>query len=486
VVQASSLPEKGWTFSTKGESQGVPASGHASSKPIFLVPPGDSPMSLWSRSNRLLHRRGRSINLGSPSTATLELRTLLSATAVITWQMAPQIARDPAHGDQPDLPNTYDYVNPPSGYEVLLSAAHSKGILPSTTFAWIVTSSSGQSTPLTGEYPTIDLQQGAYTVTITAAGLRHSSTPVTTTTSIQVKDVLIVSIGDSYASGEGDPVVHGIIDPEWAYSPNAAMKTQNADAHRSTVAAPAQFALELQKTHPHEAVTFVSVADSGASIPDGILGPMQSIGDSYVQLPAQLAELQTIIGSHPIDLLTVSIGGNDVGFASIIEDLIENTDTDGYPSLASIQATFDNDLAMLPTEYSELNASIKTILHPDQVMITDYPDITRNQHGNPAEFYGVLDIPLITKADAKFASQEIVAPLNATIATAAATNNWTLVNGFNKDFLTHGYPSSNPWINTIDASEEAEGSTDGSFHPNALGHLDIAKYLLEAYLKNPT
>jgi GDSL-like Lipase/Acylhydrolase family len=444
-------------------------------------------MSYRSASIRLSRRSRRSFSLGHASTATLELRTLLSATAVITWQMAPQISRDPAHGNQPDLPNTFNYVNPPNGYEVLLSAAHTKGIQPSTTFAWTVTNSSGQSTPLTGEFPTIDLQQGAYTVTLTATDLKRSTGPVSTTTGIQVKDVLIVSIGDSYASGEGDPDVPGYFDPEWAYSPNSAMETENADAHRSTVAAPAQFALQLQATHPHEAVTFVSVADSGASIPNGILGPMQSIGDSSVQLPAELYELQSIIGSHPIDLLTVSVGGNDVGFASIIEDLVENTYTYGsYPSLASIQATFDNDLAMLPTEYTELSASINTILHPDQVMITEYPDITRNQHGNPAEFYGALGVPLITKADAVFASKEILAPLNAAIATAATTNHWTLVNGFEKDFLTHGYPSTDPWINTIDASEEAEGSDDGAFHPNATGHLDIAKYLLKAYLKNPT
>ena len=44
----------------------------------------------------------------------LEVRSLLSSVAVIRWQMTPQIALDPAHGDQPDLPNTPAYVNPPA------------------------------------------------------------------------------------------------------------------------------------------------------------------------------------------------------------------------------------------------------------------------------------------------------------------------------------------------------------------------------------
>ena len=49
---------------------------------------------------------------------------------------------------------------------------------------------------------------------------------------------------------------------------------QNADAHRSTISGPAGFALALQEENPHEAVTFVSVANSVASISQGLLGPM--------------------------------------------------------------------------------------------------------------------------------------------------------------------------------------------------------------------
>jgi hypothetical protein len=393
--------------------------------------------------------------------------------------MAPQIFRDPNNGNQPDLPNTPAYVNPPNGYEVLLTASHSKGIQPKTTFAWTVTSSTGQSTPLTGERPTLDLQQGAYTVQLTETGLRGNPNPVVITTIIQVKDVLIVSIGDSYASGEGDPDVHGVLEPQWAYSPDPAMELQNADAHRSTVAAPAQFALALQQKNPHEAVTFVSVADSGASIPDGVLGPMTSIGDSSVQLPAQMTELQSIIGTRHIDVLTVSVGGDDVYFSTLIENLIDNT-YEGSPTLPQVQQSFDQSLAALPQHYAELAQSIAAF-NPGQVMITDYPDLTRNQHGKPAELYGPLDIPLISKADAQFASTQLLPPLDAAVAAAASTYNWTLVSGFNNDFLTHGYPSTKPWINTVTASLEAEGSRDGTLHPNATGQLDIAKYLLAAY-----
>jgi len=275
-------------------------------------------------------------------------------------------------------------------------------------------------------------------------------------------------------------VVPGVFEPEWAYSPDPAMNTENANAHRSTIAAPAQFALELQESNPHEAVTFVSVANSGASIPVGVLGPMPSIGDSSYELPAEITELKQIIGTQHIDVLTVTVGGNDIGFTSVVEDLIDNTYF-GSPSLKTILKDYNTGLKQLPQHFAELARAIQS-LDPGQVLVTGYPDITRNQNGKVAEIYGPLDIPLISKADAQFASQKIIPPLNAVIASAASKYHWTLVTGISADFLTHGYPSTTPWIRTLGQSLEMQGNDDGAFHPNAAGHLDIAKHFLSTYL----
>lgn len=259
------------------------------------------------------------------------------------------------------------------------------------------------------------------------------------------------------------------------------MNTENADAHRSTIAGAAQFALQLQQSNPHEAVTFVSVAASGASIPDGILGPMPSIGDPTFMLPAQISELEQIIGSRHIDVLTVTVGGDDIGFTPIIQNLISNTYS-GTPTLQAIQSQFDTALGQLPAHYAALDQAIQT-LAPSQVLITQYPDITRNQKGQPATIFDGL-ILIISKADDQFAAEQIIPPLNAAIASAASTYNWTLVTGLTTDFRTHGYPSTSSWIRSVPASLAMEGSVDGSFHPNALGHLDIARHLLAAYKTN--
>ena len=411
----------------------------------------------------------------------LEGRAMLASMAVIQWQMAPRLVADPAHGNVPDLPNTSTYVNPAGGFEVLLDASHSTGIRPTTTFAWTVTNAKGQATRLVGEDPDVGLPQGQYKVKLQATGLAGANKPITATSSIRVKDLLVVSIGDSYASGEGNPVVPGIISPEWAYSPDPAMNAQNADAHRSTIAGPAQFALQREQANPYTSVTFVSVANSGASINEGVLGPMPSIGDPSVQLPAEIAELKQIIGKRHIDVLTISVGGNDIGFSTQITNLIENTYTDGYyPTLATIQTQVNAQLAKLPNRYARLGQAIDG-LNPGQVMITEYPDITRNQQGNVAEIVGPLDIPLISQADAQFASTNIIAPLDAAVMAGARANGWTYVSGISAAFRTHGYPSTTSWVRQLGDSIVMQGDADGTFHPNAAGHLAIARRLIATY-----
>jgi lysophospholipase L1-like esterase len=256
------------------------------------------------------------------------------------------------------------------------------------------------------------------------------------------------------------------------------MNLQNADAHRSTISGPAEFALELQEENPHEAVTFVSVANSGATISQGLLGPMPSVGNPSVQLPAEIAEVKQIIGNRPIDVLTLSVGANDIGFASDVENLIDNT-SKGSPSLATIQSTVNSGLKALPGLYSELNTAIKG-LDASEVLVTDYPDQTRNQNGVVSSIPGPPGTTLISTSDAQFVSQTIAIPLNNAISAAAKANHWTFVDIF-PAFSTHGYPSTDTWIRQLGQSLEIEGSVDGFFHPNAIGERAIAQLLLAAY-----
>jgi hypothetical protein len=90
------------------------------------------------RLNTESSRRRRTFCPWNSKVETLEIRSLLSSAAVIQWSMLPQITRDPVRGNQPELPHTSAYVNPPNGYSVLLDASHSVGIRPTKTFSWTI------------------------------------------------------------------------------------------------------------------------------------------------------------------------------------------------------------------------------------------------------------------------------------------------------------------------------------------------------------
>ena len=433
---------------------------------------------LTDRSNR--HRASAPHRRLTLSIEVMETRQLLTTAAVISWKMAPQIAPDSAHGNAPDLPNTSAYVNPAGGYQVLLDASKTPGIQPTSTYTWTVSAAGQAVATVQGEEASVSLPEGPYTVQLTVNGVVGADTTAVASEDIVVKDVLIVAMGDSYASGEGNPVVDGLYfvkSAQWAYSPDAAMNLQNAKAHRSTLAAPAQFALALQNSNPHEAVTFVSVANSGAQINKGLLGPMVSNVDSTYTLPSQVDEVRQIVGTHPIDVLTVSIGGNDIGFSTRLTELASTAV--GKTTLSHIQTQLNTDLAVLPQRYAALGQAIRG-LAPGKVLITEYPDPTRNQQGHyaPVRFAGIA---AISKANVQFANQKILTPLNQAIDTAAAANGWTAVGGLDAAFRTHGYSSTRSWFQSVGNSLKYEATTIGAFHPNMKGQQAIANRLLAVY-----
>ncbi len=119
-------------------------------------------------------------------------------------------------------------------------------------------------------------------------------------------------------------------------------------------------------------------------------------------------------------------------------------------------------------------------LRAGKVLITDYPDQTRNQNGVVSSIAGPPGATLFNLSDAQFFSASIAIPLNNAIAAAATANHWKFVDIFNA-FLTHGYPSTDTWIRQYDQSLALEGNRDGFFHPNAVGEQAIAQQLLAAY-----
>jgi hypothetical protein len=100
-------------------------------------------------------------------------------------------------------------------------------------------------------------------------------------------------------------------------------------AHRSTLAWPAQLAWQIEDTDPTSSVTFIFLAATGATISKGLLGEHSasnqewtSVADLARKLPPQLDEVKALLAGREIDLLTISIRGNDLGFSSLVAALV--------------------------------------------------------------------------------------------------------------------------------------------------------------------
>jgi lysophospholipase L1-like esterase len=420
----------------------------------------------------------------------LEPRRLM-ARAAFDWSMPDRFGLDENGDGRIDLPNTAAYAEPglfEDRYTVNFQAPTERpNGVDIVDYAWTVYSSGrrGFDLPtrnLTGAAPTAELVESTYRVTLftlDAAGVGKFVQK-----KIVVSDVLVVSLGDSYASGEGNPEVPSNVraDVQWAGSPDGAVAAEHQLAHRSTFAGPAQAALELERSDPHSSVTFISLANSGATVANGLFGPSPALDDPDVSLPAQVDRLPGLIGNRAIDFLCISIGGNDVGFVDLGLDLLSQDSTDEQFNVLGI--TVQARLEALTDDLADVNGRVIATLGHNrvgQVLVTEYPDLTGNDAGRVGEpvleFFGGQ----VTRAEGAFVRNVVLKSLNKTLATSARQNGWRFVGGISRGFRKHGLPANEDrWFVTIAESLAAEGTVFGAIHPNAAGHAFVAKRLLTA------
>lgn len=159
---------------------------------------------------------------------------------------------------------------------------------------------------------------GSYLVTLSVTNRDGKS--ASTVQEVTVRDLLVVTFGDSSASGEGNKASSG-----W----------EDRQCHRSRTSGPALAAQYLEHADPKTSVTYLNLACSGASVTSGIIGPYegQEIGlVDFVPLEPQTdALVRAICGGRPawrcqpsqqrpVDILTINIGVNDLGFSSLLAD----------------------------------------------------------------------------------------------------------------------------------------------------------------------
>ncbi len=197
--------------------------------------------------------------------------------------------------------------------------------------------------------------------------------------------------------------------------------------------------------------------------PDGVAGRQTQADDAAAFAAA---------GGDP-DLVTVGVGGNDEGFASIVQTCLAFF-CDAFP-FQNLQP--DAIKRVSDTVYPRVRSTLANIKNA-------FPDATILTYGYPS----VLDPSKtcagnlgLDKQEKTWAENTLLPALNQAIADAAASVGVTFMP---IDGVTRGHEicSKDPWINGLRGGNDVGlAFAAESFHPNQSGHQAIAEYFKSHY-----
>lgn len=335
---------------------------------------------------------------------------------------------------------------------------------------------------------------------------------------VSPKDWLIAVIGDSYGSGEGNPDVPLKRRNLRRDKPS---RWEDKQCHRSATAGAAQAAASIEKADEHSSVTLLHLSCSGARIDVGLLGSYAGAAPDankkQVKKP-QLKELQELLGDRTPDAVLISIGGNDIGFSTIVMECLVRHGCHDPGKKA--RKTFEAGIKKLPGLYVRLAKALDRMgIRHSHVFVTGYPDPTRYDDGEicgttrkqPKLLRGAKGVPSareISPREARWASETVLATLNRELGASARRQGWNFVDAHIAPSRRHGECAKNPWFVRWDESKTRQETirilktvrivgavlgrtpglkrvrySPGVLHPNELGHVAYRETILRD-LKN--
>jgi hypothetical protein len=338
--------------------------------------------------------------------------------------------------------------------------------------------------------------QGYYRATLTLHTDMGASSGVSQPVSriVRIHDYLIVSVGDSLASGEGNPDVAGTYDVSTNLKGEAtgakAIRTvqwQDRRCHRSAKSGPSLAAKAFENRYT--SVTFLSFACSGATIGNLISDRYKGsepVGSQKV--PPQLDAVSALLGPHSprggraIDALLISIGINEFDFAGIIKRCA--TSFNQRPHDCVNDSSTASTLQKLPDKYRALAEALsnsKKMPATREVYLNDYP-ANVFYGGGCGELgrtgFGIDNVEATQISDLGNALDSAI--WRATHTSRGDYDHWNLVTFVNTAFDSHAYCAKDPWFTTYEQSWAHQGNEKGTAHPNAAGHIAYANLLRRA------
>jgi lysophospholipase L1-like esterase len=242
--------------------------------------------------------------------------------------------------------------------------------------------------------------------TALAAQVTGSGTPAKAAT------VNYVALGDSYSAGVGAGDYY----------------SSSGSCDRSPNAYPALWAAA------HSPASFAFVACSGAKTTDVINNQLSALSASTT-------------------LVSITIGGNDAGFSSVMETCVLDSTSSCLSAVSQAEAFVQNQLpALLNTMLADIRADAPSA----RIVVLGYP-----------EFYDLnASICIGLSSQDHSALDQAADDLDSVVASAAASHGDVFAD-VRGQFSGHELCDDAGWLNSVDITD-----IDSSYHPTATGQAD--------------
>ena len=308
------------------------------------------------------------------------------------------------------------------------------------TCAWSFDDGDGPQTSAFDCAEPVNLRVRYGRTTVASVDVSSGSDPTQRVTAeIVVRDIFVAGLGDSIASGEGNPDRPIALADEGfcfrSYLGTAAAQYYrpsragykggraceapdllsvwqkqsalwfNSACHRSLYSYQTRTALALAIRYPHIAVTYLPLACTGATIADGLFGsqrareclPTKSANTCSGTVSSQFAELRDALAAakrrqpeRQLDLVLLSIGANDIYFSGLVADVIVDTATERTlfrrsGAIATVDESRDALRRTLPQDFARLREALKPFVGGDlsRVIYTAYANPALSDDGTP-------------------------------------------------------------------------------------------------------
>jgi len=234
-----------------------------------------------------------------------------------------------------------------------------------------------------------------------------------------------VSLGSTSATGAALPDNYVALGDSYSSGVGTSSYTLDASCKRSTYAYPYLLAQQRANT----SLNFVACA--GATTDDVINNQISALNSSTT-------------------IITISVGGNDLGFGDLVSDCVQSNCN---ATLTSTRASAD---ATLTPKLNAVYAAIKSRIGPSaKVVVLGYPRLFSS-----AFCFGTFGVTASERSNGNLLSDEI----DRITALRTAAYGFTYESAI-AAFTGHAVCSNSAWVNGLNILNSAE-----SFHPTRSGH----------------